>query len=77
MLRATTFTICTQSLAIHSMPQTLSPTSIALLANWKRTDKRFFRKYRKDERTMEIVAALAEMIANYETRLQKPTLFYC
>lgn len=59
------------------MPQTLSPASLALLANWKRTDKRFFRKYRKDERTMEIVAALAEMIANYETQIQKPTPFYC
>lgn len=58
-------------------PAILSPASLTFLANWKRTDRKFFRKYMKDTRTMEIVAALAELIATYETRSTRTTLFYC
>lgn len=55
----------------------LSPASLRLLANWKRTDRKFFRKYMKDSSTMEVVASLAELIATYELRTKEPNSFYC
>lgn len=58
-------------------PIKLSPASLKLLANWKRNDKRFFRKYSKNAETMKVIAALAELIATYEIRAQEPTPFYC
>jgi hypothetical protein len=55
----------------------LSHESLSLLAQWQRTDRKFFRKHSADPKAMEIVAALAEMIATYEAQVRKPTPFYC
>lgn len=58
------------------MNNTLSPTSLSLLIEWQQSDKVFFRKYRKDKKAMEIIAALAELIVNYDEKSKTP-LFYC
>ena len=55
---------------------TLSPSSLSLLIEWQQSDKAFFRKYRKDKRAMEVIAALAQLIANYDEKSKSP-LFYC
>jgi hypothetical protein len=54
----------------------LSPSSLSLLIEWQQSDKAFFRKYRKDKKAMEIIAALAELIATYDEKSKSP-LFYC
>lgn len=58
------------------LTSTLSPSSLSLLIEWQKSDKAFFRKYRKDKKAMEIIAALAELIANYDEKSKTP-LFYC
>lgn len=58
------------------LTSTLSPSSLSLLIEWQQSDKAFFRKYRKDKKAMEIIAALAELIANYDEKSKTP-LFYC
>ncbi len=55
----------------------LSPQSLSLLAQWQRADRKFFRKHSADPKAMEIVAALAELIATYEICSQEPVPFYC
>ncbi len=54
----------------------LSPSSLSLLATWQQMDKKFFCKYKKDKKAMEIIAGLAEFIATYDEK-SKTTLFYC
>ena len=58
------------------MSPILSQSSLSLLIEWQKSDKAFFRKYRKDKKAMEIVAALAELIATYDEKSKSP-LFYC
>jgi hypothetical protein len=77
MLRTITFTIRTHYLIKNIMIcSNLSPSSLSLLATWQQMDKKFFCKYKKDKKAMEIIAWLAEFIATYDDK-QKTTLFYC
>jgi hypothetical protein len=58
------------------MKSSITPSTLSLLIEWQKSDKAFFRKYRKDKKAMEIIAALAELIATYDEKSKSP-LFYC
>lgn len=56
--------------------QNLSTKALSLKSQWLLEDRNFFNKYRKDKKAMEVVNALAEMIARFDTQA-KEHLFSC
>ena len=51
--------------------QTISPSAYILRKQWEREDKKLFRKFRKQEGVMEVINALAEMIAQAEKGVKR------
>ncbi|MCX6807353.1 MAG: hypothetical protein NTZ80_00895 [Patescibacteria group bacterium] len=56
--------------------QKLSLSAYLLLRSWEKEDKRLFRKFRQQEGAMEIINALAEMIAQAESEKIPETLIH-
>lgn len=55
----------------------LSYKALSLKSKWLEEDQTFFMKYQKDKKTMQIVNALAEMIATYDSQSRGTITFYC
>ncbi len=55
----------------------LSPSAYVLRKQWEREDKKLFVKFRKDERKIQIINALAEMLAKLEMGKGDQILFHC
>ena len=56
--------------------QNISTKALAVKSEWLLEDKRFFHKYRKDKKAMQVINALAEMIARFDSQSGKH-LFSC
>lgn len=52
----------------------LSNKAQLLKAQWLKEDRKFYRKYHSDKNTMQVVNALAELIANFNKPKQE-TIF--
>ena len=56
--------------------QIISQQALVLKSEWLEQDQRFFNKYRKDKKAMQVINALAEMIATYDSQ-QREIQFSC
>ena len=56
--------------------RTLSPSAYVLRKQWEREDKKLFAKFRKDEGKIQIINALAEMMAKLEMGKSDQILFH-
>ncbi len=56
--------------------QNISTQALKVKSQWLLEDQKFFTKYRKDKKAMQIINALAEMIASFEFKPKEP-IFSC
>lgn len=56
--------------------QIISKKALVLKSAWLQEDQRFFSKYHKDIKAMQIINALAEMIVTYDSQ-QREIQFSC
>lgn len=54
----------------------MSVQALVLKSEWLIEDQKFFNKYRKDKKAMQVVNALAEMIARFDSE-RREQLFSC